>query len=122
MFADHDLQRMYELAHFLHPDHESALAVTLEACERVALVRRIRDRRTGHYRRRLPEAWLPQYCVYMASDAHERDQERPRPGQEPRYRPTPDDRLVRYIKCLIWWTMDRNACHVAVALGCFLHT
>jgi len=30
--------------------------------------------------------------------------------------------LVRYIKCLIWWTMDRNACHVAMALGCFLHT
>jgi hypothetical protein len=28
---------------------------------------------------------------------------------------------VRYIKALVWWTMDRNACHVAVALGCFLH-
>jgi hypothetical protein len=28
---------------------------------------------------------------------------------------------VRYIKCLIWWTMDRTACHVAVALGCFLY-
>jgi hypothetical protein len=28
---------------------------------------------------------------------------------------------VRYIKFLVWQTMDRNACHVAVALGCFLY-
>jgi hypothetical protein len=28
---------------------------------------------------------------------------------------------VRYIKSLVCWTMDRNACHVAVALGCFLY-
>jgi hypothetical protein len=24
-------------------------------------------------------------------------------------------------RALVWWTMDRNACHVAVALGCFLY-
>jgi hypothetical protein len=97
------------------------LAVTLEACERIALLRRLQDRRTGHDRLRLPEACLPQYCVYLASDARERDQERPRPGQHLRDRPTPDDWLVRYVKCLVWWTMDRSACHVAVALGCFLY-
>lgn len=28
---------------------------------------------------------------------------------------------MRYIKSLVWWTMDRTACHVAVALGCFLY-
>ena len=111
----------YKLAHCLHPDNGIALAVTLEACDRIALLRRMQDRRTGHYRFRLPEACLPQYCVYLASDAREREQERLRPGKEPRYRPTPDDYLVRYIKFLIWWTMDRNACHVAVALGCFLY-
>jgi hypothetical protein len=112
---------MYELARHLHPDNGIALAITLDACDRLALLRRLQDRRTGHYRLRLPEDCLPQYCVYLASDAHERAQEYPRPGQEPRYRPTPDDYLVRYIKCLVWWTMDRNACHVAVALGCFLY-
>jgi hypothetical protein len=122
MLADHDLQQMYELAHYLHPDSGVALPVTLEASDRIMLLQRIQDRRTGHYRRTLPEACLRQYCVYLASDARERDQERPRPGQDPRYQPAPDDYLVRYIKCLIWWTMDRNACHVAVALGCFLHT
>jgi hypothetical protein len=115
------LERMYQLAYCLHPDNGIAPSVTLEACERLALIRRLQDRRTGHYRIRLPEACLPQYCVYLASDVRERAQERPRPGQKPRYHPSPDDWLVRYIKALVWWTMDRNACHVAMALGCFLY-
>ena len=121
MLADPDLQQMYELAYYLHPDHGIALSVTLDACERLALLQRIQDRRAGRYRLTLPEPCLPQYCVYLASDVWERDQERLRPGKEPRYRPTPDDYLVRYVKALIWWTMDRNACHIAMALGCFLH-
>jgi hypothetical protein len=122
MLGDNVLQRMYNFARSLHPNNGLALSVTLEACERLALIRKIHDRRTGHYRRRLPETCLPQYCVYLASDTRERAQEGPRPGQALRGRPTPDDWLVRYIKCLIWWTMDRNACHVAVALGCFLYS
>jgi hypothetical protein len=121
MLTDHDLRQMYELAHCLHPDQGIALAVTLAACERLTLLRRLQDRRTGRYRLSLPEAGLPQYCVYLASDPRERAQERPPPGQEPRQRPTPEDWLVRYLKCLVCWTMDRNACHVAVALGCFLY-
>jgi hypothetical protein len=121
MLADKDLQKMYDLARALHPDDGVALSVTLEACDRIALIRRIQDRRTGHYRRRLPEACLPQYCVYLASDMREREQEHPRSGKDPRYRPTPEDWLVRYVKFLVWQTMDKNACHVAVALGCFLH-
>jgi hypothetical protein len=119
--TDDLLQRMYDLAYSLHPDNGIALAVTLDACERITLLRRMQDRRGGHYKFQLPEACLPQYCVFLASDAREREQERRRPGKEPRYRPTADDYLVRYIKFLVWWTMDRNACHVAVALGCFLY-
>jgi hypothetical protein len=121
MLTDDVLQRMYELAYCLNPDNGIALSVTLEACDRIALLRRMQDRRGGHYRFRLPEACLPQYCVYLASDAREREQERWRPGREPRYRPTADDYLVRYLKFIVAWTMDRNACHVAVALGCFLY-
>jgi hypothetical protein len=34
----------------------------------------------------------------------------------------PDDYLVRYVKCLIWWTLTRPACYVAVALGCLLYS
>jgi hypothetical protein len=121
MLTDHDLQQMCELAYCLHPNNDVALSVTLEACERLALLQRLQDRRTGHYRLKLPEACLPQYCVYLASDTREREQESGRPGKEPRYQPTPDDYLVRYIKALVWRTMDRTACHVAVALGCFLY-
>jgi hypothetical protein len=119
MLTDNDLQRMYELSYCLHPDHGIALSVTLEACERISLIRRMQARRAGHYRRRLPEPCLPQYCVYLASDTRERDQERQRPCKEPGYQPTSDDSLVRYIKALVWWTMDWNACHVAVALRGF---
>mgnify|MGYP003288391935 CR=1 FL=1 len=121
MLADEVLQRMYELAYCLHPDRGVALAVTLEACERVTLLRRLQGRRAGCYKFQLPETCLPQYCVFLASDARERAQECPRPDKEPQYQPTPDDYLMRYIKALVWWTMDRNACHVAVALGCFLY-
>jgi hypothetical protein len=121
MLTDDVLQGMYDLAYCLHPDNGIALAVTLDACDRITLLRRMQDRREDHYKFRLPEACLPQYCVYLASDAREREQERRRPGKEPRYRPSPDDYLVRYIKFLVSCTMDRNACHVAVALGCFLY-
>lgn len=59
MLTDNDLQRMDDLSHCLHPDHGIALSVTLEAYERVSLIRRIHARRAGYYRRRLPEACLP---------------------------------------------------------------
>jgi hypothetical protein len=106
MLTDNDLQRMYDLSHCLHPNHGIALSVTLEACERVSLIRSIQARRVGYYRRRLPEACLPQYCVYLASDARERDQERPRSCEKPLYEPTSDNSLVRYITALVWWTME----------------
>jgi hypothetical protein len=122
MLTDHDLERIYVVAQDLHRVPEVALAVTLNACERLELLRRLLDQRTGrHMTCRLPEACLPQYCVYLASDACERDQEAPLSSQEPWDPPTPDEWLARYVKFLIWRTMDQQACHVAVALGCFLY-
>jgi hypothetical protein len=117
MLADDILQPMYDLAYFLSPDPEVALTVTLEAADRLALLRRLGDHPTGHAWRRLPEAWWPQYCVYLASDPHERAHERPRRGRVRRERPTPDDYLIRYVKCLVWWTMDQHCSQMAVALG-----
>jgi hypothetical protein len=108
MLAHDILQPMYDLAYFLSPDPAVALTVTLEAADRLALLRRLRDHPTGHAWRRLPEAWWPQYCVYLASDPHERAHERPRRGRVLRERPTPDDYLIRYVKCLVWWTMDQH--------------
>jgi hypothetical protein len=110
MHADDVLQPMYELVYLLYPDPAVALTVTLEAADRLAFLRRLREQPTGPAWRQLPEAWLPQYCVYLASDPHELTQERP----------TADTYLIRYLKCLIWWTMDQPCAHVALALGCFL--
>jgi hypothetical protein len=45
MLTDNDLQRMYDLSHCLHSDHGTALSVTLEAYERISLIRRIQARR-----------------------------------------------------------------------------
>jgi hypothetical protein len=121
MLADDVLQPMYDLACFLHPDPAVASAVTLAAGERLTLLQRLQARRPADAWRRLPEACLPQYCVYLASNPHERAQERPRAAQDPREPPTADDYLVRYLKCLVWWTMDQHCSHMAVALGCFLY-
>jgi hypothetical protein len=121
MLADDELQQMYEVAFFLSADPAVALTVTLEAADRLTLLRRLWEPSTRPAWPRLPEAWLPQYCVYLVSDAHERAHERPRPGRTAREWPSRDDYLVRYVKCLVWWTLDRPACHIAVALGCFLY-
>jgi hypothetical protein len=121
MLADNVWQSMSELAAFLHPDPATAGAVTLDAADWLVLLQRLRESPTGHTWRRLPEAWLPQYCVYLASDGPERAHERRRPHRAPPERPTRDDSLLRYVKCLVWWTLDRSACHVAVALGCLLY-
>jgi hypothetical protein len=120
MLADDIWESMSELSAFLHPDPATAGAVTVAAADRLVLLQRLRASPTGRAWR-LPEAWWPQYCVYLASDGPERAHERPRPGRAPHERPTRDDYLVRYVKCLIWWTLNRPACHMSVALGCLLY-
>jgi hypothetical protein len=60
--------------------------------------------------------------VYQASDPWERDQESANPRRKPGYRPTHDDMLGRYVKFLVWQTMDRRAAYTAVGLGCLLYT
>jgi hypothetical protein len=101
MLTDDVLQGMHDLAYRLHPDNGIELAVTLDACDRIAPLRRMQDRREDRYKFRLPGACLPQYCVYLASDARERGQERRRPGKEPRYRPSMNDSWsITHWRCL----------------------
>ena len=38
MLTDHELQKMYDLAHCLHPDKRIALSVTLDACDRISRI------------------------------------------------------------------------------------
>jgi hypothetical protein len=71
MLAGDVLQPMYELAYLLYPDPAVALTVTLDAADRLALLRRLWEHPTGEAWRRLPEAWLPQYYVDPASDRPE---------------------------------------------------
>ena len=62
MLTDDILQQMYAVAHSLYPDIGVALSVTLAAGERLTLLQRLQDRRTGSsYRHQLPEICLPQY-------------------------------------------------------------
>ena len=59
MLADDVLQPMYELAYFLHPDPAVALTVTLDAADRLALLRRLREHPIGHAWRRFPTPGCP---------------------------------------------------------------
>ena len=77
---------------------------------------------TQSTKRILPEACRFQYTVYSVSARWERDQEGPQ-RLPPRYSPTRDDCLVRYVKFLIWKTTDQARFHYVVGgLGCLLYT
>jgi hypothetical protein len=60
MLADDILQQMYEVAYFLYANPAVTLTITLEAAERLTLLRRLWEPSTGPARPRLPETWLPQ--------------------------------------------------------------
>ena len=80
MLTDDDLQSIYALAHFLHPAPKVALAVTREAADRLALLERLQGPRPGPSWGRLPAAWRPQYCVYLASAPVRTRPRTPAPG------------------------------------------
>jgi hypothetical protein len=56
MLADDVLQPMYELAGFLHPDQAVSLTVTLDAADRLALLRCLREHSIGRAWRRFLDA------------------------------------------------------------------
>jgi hypothetical protein len=65
---------------------------------------------------------LLQAAAYLASETWERDQECAVPTLHPVYHPTAMDMLVRYIKTLSWWGMERRVAYAAAAIGCSLYT
>jgi len=126
VIQDEVIQEMFGLAFFTHRDREVAIEVVLDTLVRIPLVRDIQDERPKAkkmqpYKLRIPEDLLPRFCLYLASDLWERDQEKAEPKKRPVYRPDDADYLIRYIKFLVWQTMDRNSRYAAVALGCLLH-
>jgi hypothetical protein len=123
---DEVIQEIFGLAFFTHRDREVAIEVVVDTLVRIPLVRDIQDERPKAkimqpYKLRIPEDLLPRFCLYLASDLWERDQEKAEPKKRPVYRPNDADYLTRYIKFLVWQTMDRHSRYVAVALGCLLH-
>jgi hypothetical protein len=126
VIRDEVIQKIFDLAFFTHRDREVAIEVVVDTLVRIPLVRDIQDERPKAkkmqpYKLRMPEDLLPRFCLYLASDSWERDQEKAEPNKIPVYRPDDADYLIRYIKFLVWQTMDRNSRYVAVALGCLLH-
>jgi hypothetical protein len=126
VIRDEVIQELFGLALFTHRDREVAEEVVVDSLVRIPLVRDIQDERPNArimqpYKLRIPEELLPRYCLYLASDLWERDQEKAEPNKKPVYRPDDADYLIRYLKFLVWQTMDRHSRYVAVALGCLLH-
>jgi RNA polymerase sigma factor (sigma-70 family) len=120
-----DLQKAFPLLSCLQPDRAVAVCVLIDAYDRLEVVGRRQDRRPDAERRYkpiIPEENLPQYCIYQASEKWEKDQESDFPSMEPGYRPTADDRLIRYIKTLALESMDRYSRYAAVGVGCYLYT
>jgi hypothetical protein len=142
--TDAELEAGFQVAYCLHPHEEVAEYITAEAwrvSERYP--KKLKERWTERLRqwhKRHPQATpavvpatssikrtLPadcrfQYAVYSVSDRWEQKQEQ---GQQrpPRYTPTLEDSLVRYIKFLIWKTTDQARWHYVVGgLGCLLYT
>jgi len=97
----------------------------IDAYDRLEVIGRRQERRPDadrRYKPIIPDENLPQYCIYQASEKWEKDQESDFPSMEPGYRPTADDRLIRYIKTLALESMDRYSRYAAVGVGCYLYT
>jgi hypothetical protein len=126
VFSDEEIQDAFRLAYVLHPNMAVAYSVALDAVDRFFLQQRLQGRRPKAkkqpFKNLLSDPALLQTSVYLASDSWERDQERLLPRKTPFYRPNINDLIARYVKLLVWKTMEHNCTHVAVGIGSFLYT
>ena len=121
MLTDSTLQRAFRLVYGLHPNRTVAICILIDSCEWISSLRYLQRRRHG-FKLQTPEAGLIQFSVYSISERWEKDQESECPTEEPIYKPTPDDRLVRYVKALVLNSMDwTSPTYAAVGVGCLLY-
>lgn len=116
-----ELKKGFDLAYYLHPEAMIALLVTVSAWKAATVFGLASPKYVPKgFKRSLLKQDAFQYCLYDVSDGWEINQEgrTPRP---PRYVPTHEDHLIRYIKQLVWKTMDRQSHYVAAGLGCLLY-
>jgi hypothetical protein len=117
------IQQAFGLAHSLHPHREVAWEVTRDAVKLSRVISTRQDVRPAAgrpYKQKLFESNLLRLGVFMASEKWEKDQESRSPNLTPRYIPTKEDLLYRYLKTLVWHTMDRPCVYAAVGVGALL--
>ncbi len=124
-FTRDEWQLAFALAFMLHPSADVALQVVIDASWIATLLEQNearRQRSEGHYKSPIPRAALLQFAVFYASLRWERDQESPLPKMEPKYKPTRDDLVVRYLKHLVFNNLLKaKFSYLAIALGCLLY-
>lgn len=124
-FTRDELQRAFALAFILHPLEEIAFEVLIRAADMTAVLEQNdarKDRSEDHYKVRIPAEALLQFAVYCASLEWEMDQESPLPKKLPKYKPTRQDLIVRYVKHLVWNNLLKaNFSSLGIGLGCSLY-
>jgi amino acid adenylation domain-containing protein len=119
-----ELQQAFDLAYILHPRADVALRVTIDACDFLAAIESTQSRRRrslNHYKAAIPSEQRLQQAVYVVSYVRELDQESSRPLMMPKYTPTRDDLIVRYVKHIIWKNSLLHCRNLAVGIGCLLY-
>jgi len=124
-FTRDEWQQAFALAFMLHPSADVAFHVLIDASWIATLLEQTearRQRSVAHYKSPIPREALLQFAVFCASLRWERDQESPLPKMEPRYKPTRDDLVVRYLKHLVCNNLLKARLrYLAIALGCLLY-
>lgn len=123
MFSNEDIQRAYRVCLWLHRNPEIAYEVTLDGIRRG--LRKLADqhRRPPSSRPNKQKLSVQNALfsgIFAASEAWEKDQESRIPLLRPLYTPNEGDLLSRYIKTLVWQSMDRNSAWVSIAIGHFV--
>ena len=123
-FTRDELQQAFALAFVLHPSPEVALRVLIKAIKLTVHLEQTearRERSLEHYKSPFPPEALLQFAVFGASLLWEVDQESPLPKKEPRYKPTREDLVVRYLKHLVCNNLVKaHFSSLGIALGCVL--
>jgi len=120
MLTEESVQQVFKLAHSLHPHRVVAWAVAREAfrqSRRMSADQASRPPAHRPYKHKLAESNLLKASVFAASEKWEKDQESRAPKEHPIYKPTTEDLLYRYIKTLVWHSMERDSIYAAISIG-----
>ena len=128
-----ELQQAFRYAYALNPDPSGEISYAIIVTASIKLKRYMetlcdtekRLKEPGlvdRLKKHLPTECFFQKSLYEASQEWEKDQEGLKPRKNPRYIPTLQDKLVRYINFLIWEKIELiNFSFLANRIGCHLY-